>query len=525
MMGAENDPALFRAVVDAAGEAIMVTGTELAAPGPRITYVNAAFCRMTGYAPEEVIGQSPRILQGARTEATVLARMRASLAAGEPFQGDLVNYRRGGEEYITDLLISPMRDGGGRLLRWLAMARDVTGARRAEEALREETRTLEILNRIGAQLSAELDLEKLVQAVTDAATSLSGARFGAFFHAGPDEAQRKLTPYVLAGVPPGAFGGLPLPRATALFDPTLRGGGVIRSDDITADPRYGRNRPFGGIPPGHLPLRSYLATAVVSRTGTVLGTMFFGHPEPGVFTERAGRLVAGIAGHAAVAIDNARLHAAAQADIAERARAAARQEMLLRELDHRVNNTLSIVQSLAMQTLRTGERPQDQLAAFQGRLLALSRTHALLTRESWSGASLRDLVAAGLAPCQEGEGRRLRIEGEEARLPAAISVVLGMALHELATNAARHGALSVPEGRVLVSWRHEAGNPRRLRLHWEESGGPPLADPPGRSGFGIRLLQRSLARQLQGEVALRFAPEGLVCEILLPLPEQVSQEG
>lgn len=525
MAMAEDDPALFRAVVEAAGEAIMVTGPELDAPGPRITYVNAAFCRMTGYPAEEVIGQSPRILQGAGTEAGTLARMRASLAAGEPFEGDIVNYRRNGEEYIASLLISPMRDESGRLLRWLALSRDTTAAHRAEEALRAETRTLEILNRVGAQLSAELDLEKLVQAVTDAATSLSGACFGAFFHAAPEDAPGKLKPYVLSGVPPSAFRDMPLPRATGLFNATLKGEGVIRSDDIATDPRYGRNRPFSGIPPGHLPLRSYLAAAVVSRTGTVLGTMFFGHPEPGVFTERAARLIAGIAGHAAVAIDNARLHAAAQADIAERQRAAARQDLLLRELNHRVNNTLAIVQSLAMQTLQAGERSPDQLVAFQGRLLALSKTHALLTRESWSGASLRDLVAAELAPYDDGSGHRLRIEGDEAQLSTTVSVVLGMALHELATNAAKHGALSVPAGQVRVSWRQEGGDPRRLRLEWRESGGPPLAGPPGRLGFGTRLLQRSLARQLRGEVALHFAPDGLRCEIALPLLEGEEAEG
>jgi signal transduction histidine kinase len=177
-----------------------------------------------------------------------------------------------------------------------------------EEALREEGETVETINRIGRSLAAELELEKLVQLVTDAATEITGAQFGAFFYNVLNEQGESYTLYSLSGVPRDAFSRFPMPRNTAIFDPTFRGEGVARLDDVTKDPRYGRNSPYQGMPDGHLPVRSYLAVPVISRSGEVLGGLFFGHSEPGVFRERAEQIVVGIAAQAAIAIDNARLY-------------------------------------------------------------------------------------------------------------------------------------------------------------------------------------------------------------------------
>jgi PAS domain S-box-containing protein len=176
----------------------------------------------------------------------------------------------------------------------------------------EETHTLEILNKIGITLASKLDLQGVLQAVTDAATELSGAKFGAFFYNNTDENGDVFMLYTLSGAPREAFEKFGHPRATPLFGPTFRGEGVIRLDDVLKDPRYGQWKPHHGMPPGHLPVRSYLAVPVISRSGEVIGGLFFGHPQPGVFTARAERLVAGIASYAAVAIDNARLYEAAQ---------------------------------------------------------------------------------------------------------------------------------------------------------------------------------------------------------------------
>ena len=180
------------------------------------------------------------------------------------------------------------------------------------QALREERRILEVLSRTGMALAAELDLEKLVQIVTDAGVEVSGAAFGAFFYVKTDTRGDNYMLYALSGVPRSAFEKFPLPGKTQLFGVTFDGDGIVRSDDITQDPRYGHNPPYRGMPPGHLQVRSYLAVPVISRTRGVIGGLFFGHPNIGVFKEEAERTVAGLAAQAAIAFDNASLYEAAQ---------------------------------------------------------------------------------------------------------------------------------------------------------------------------------------------------------------------
>jgi signal transduction histidine kinase/FixJ family two-component response regulator len=190
------------------------------------------------------------------------------------------------------------------------------------EAARHE---IETLNRIGNTLASELDVGRIVETVTEAATNLAGAQFGAFFYNVVDAQGEKLTLYALSGAPREAFEYFGHPRPTPIFAPTFYGEGIIRSDDITKDPRYGQMSPYHGMPPGHLPVRSYLAVPVVSRSGDVIGGLFFGHEEVGVFGPRAERVVASIAGWAAVAMDNAHLYdaerrARGEAEVANRAK-------------------------------------------------------------------------------------------------------------------------------------------------------------------------------------------------------------
>ena len=159
----------------------------------------------------------------------------------------------------------------------------------------------------GTALAQEHDLERLVQLVTDAGVELSGAAFGAFFYNIVDADGESYRLYALSGVSREAFDGFPMPRNTAVFAPTFEGLGVVRSDDITRDERYGRNAPGKGMPTGHLPVRSYLALPVMARNGGVLGGLFFGHPEAARFTARHEQLLSSLAGQAGVAIENARL--------------------------------------------------------------------------------------------------------------------------------------------------------------------------------------------------------------------------
>ena len=202
--------------------------------------------------------------------------------------------------------------------------------------LREEARTLEVLNRTGIALAAELELGRLVQTVTDAGVELSGAQFGAFFYNLVRADGEAYMLYKVSGAPREAFTGFPVPRNTELFEATFRGTGPVRSADILADPRYGRNAPYNGMPPGHLPVRSYLAIPVVSRGGEVLGGLFFGHGQPGMFRERAERILVGLAAQAAVAIDNSLLHQTSVREIAARKEAEQQLQQLNTSLEQRV---------------------------------------------------------------------------------------------------------------------------------------------------------------------------------------------
>lgn len=198
----------------------------------------------------------------------------------------------------------------GRVVEWVGTSEDVTDRRRDERSLREHSAAIDKLNAIGATLAAELDLHELMQAITDATTELTGAQFGALFYTEAREGEENFTLVTISGVPKERFENFPMPRNTEVFAPTFRGEGVVRLDDVTQDPRYGRNAPYHGLPEGHLPVRSYLAVPVVSKSGHVHGGLFFGHERPGVFTGAHERLVRGVAAQAAAALDNAALYEA-----------------------------------------------------------------------------------------------------------------------------------------------------------------------------------------------------------------------
>jgi two-component sensor histidine kinase len=194
-----------------------------------------------------------------------------------------------------------------------------------------------------------------------------------------------------------------------------------------------------------------------------------------------------------------------------------RQRLLINELNHRVKNTLATVQSIAVQSFREmGAVSGPSFTAFQERLFALARAHDLLTRDDWEGAELREVIGEVIEPyCRESSGR-CETDGPLVRLTPSMALALSMAIHELATNAAKYGALAVPTGRVTITWTVLPGEPRCLAVRWQERGGPPVM-PPTRRGFGTRLIERSLAQELSGEVNLAYSSIGVVCTIKAPL--------
>jgi two-component sensor histidine kinase len=300
-----------------------------------------------------------------------------------------------------------------------------------------------------------------------------------------------------------------MPRNTAVFAPTFAGHGVVRSADIRKDPRYGRNAPHHGMPAGHLPVVSYLAVPVVSSSGNVIGGLFFGHEEPDRFGPETETLVSAIAAQAAVAIDNARLHSAAQAEIAQRKAAEQARELLLHEVKHRVKNTLATIQALATQTLKGA--PVEERDAFISRLHSLSGAHDLLTLSDWHDVGTMALARQSLAPFigKGGKGAaRVSLDGPDIGLGANKALLLTMVLHELGTNAVKYGALSVEQGHVAVSWRMEIAERPTLRVEWRENGGPRVI-PPGHRGFGSRMIAAALHGS-DGDVEFDYRESGLL---------------
>ena len=310
----------------AIGEAIVVTGPNLDPPGPTIEYVNPGFERMTGYAAHEVVGHSPRLLQGPLTDRAALDRLRSRLDAGHSVQAEAVNYRKDGTPYDVEWLITPVLTDG-RVVHWVAAQRDVTERKRAER----------------------------------------------------------------------------------------------------------------------------------------------------------------------------------------------RQERLVNELNHRVNNSLAAVQAVAAQTFRESQRSVGEVReAFRDRLLALSRVHILLAQERWEGVPLRALVERQTVP-RGGSSKNVDLDGPEVQLRPGAAVAFGMALHELMTNALQHGALSRPDGHVRLHWLIEPNlGTKRLRLRWVEENGPPVIQPI-RRGLGLRLIERGLSYGLRADVRLLFEPSGMRCEVDAPL--------
>ena len=208
-------------------------------------------------------------------------------------------------------------------------------------------------------------------------------------------------------------------------------------------------------------------------------------------------------------------------DITELKRAEEKQKLLLDELNHRVKNMLATVQSVAMQTRRNATDLEGFTKAFDGRLMALNRAHELLTREIGIGVLLEDLCRQTIKPYELDGGEKLFFEGPTIRVGSEVAVTLAMALHELTTNAAKYGALSVPDGRIRVSCRVEqdpSTNEGLMFLDWSEHGGPEVP-APARRGFGTQLIERGLSGQLGGTASLQFETGGLRCHIVSPLPQ------
>jgi PAS domain S-box-containing protein len=387
--------------------------------------------RIFGYTADEAIGQSIMILipEGRKHEEDdILAGLRRGERV-DHFETERLH--KDGRKLHISLSVSPVKGAYGQIIGAAKIARDITAQKLGEQALREEKRVSELLNQTGAILGSTLDIEKLVQAITNVATRISGAEFGAFFYNITDDLGDAYHLDSLFGAPPEAYEKLDPPRVTPLFGPTFKGEKPIRIANVLEDPLYGQRGPHYGMPPGHLPVCSYLAVPVVSRSGEVIGSLLFGHSLPGVFTERAEKIVLAIAAQAAMAIDNARLYEKVRSAAEERvelleaeraARADAERMNLMKDeflatLSHELRTPLNAILGWT-QVLAMSEPPNDEyregLEVIERNARAQTQLIADLLDMSRiiSGKIRLDVQATELAPVVEAAVEAVRPSAE-----------------------------------------------------------------------------------------------------------------
>jgi len=360
--------AYLAAIIDSAEDAIISKSLD-----GIVQWCNAAAERMFGYSSRELVGQPVRILippERQSEEDDILARLRR----GERIEHfETVRLTKDGRHLDIALTVSPVRDADGTIIGASKIARDISAIRRAESErvrlLQENADITAALNSVGESVASDLDPNTVVQAVTDVGTELTTAQFGAFFYNVVGDTGESYDLYTISGAPREAFSAFPMPRNTDVFEATFKGTGVVRSDDITRDPRYGHSHPYHGMPAGHLPVRSYLAVPVKGRADEVIGGLFFGHSDVGRFSERHERLAAGVASWASVALENARLYASVQ-------EASRIKDDFLASLSHELRTPLNAILGYA-RMLRSGivapERQQKAIATIERNATSLTK--------------------------------------------------------------------------------------------------------------------------------------------------------
>ena len=538
----------FRSLFEASPDAYLVVD-----PDYRIVAVSRAYAEATGKTADSLIGKriaDVGAADPAHAPQSVVTEMERSLA--KVFRGGASHHRMdpfacavphkiggGKETRYFDPLNSPVLGPDGSVRFVIHRIEDVTERVRGEQRQRAKDDALrardaqieagEVLSGIAMALAAELDLDRLVQRVTDDATRSCGAQFGAFFYNVTGDRGDHYMLYTISGVPKEAFARFPHPRKTKIFAPTFAGEKVVRFDDVTREPEFGHNAPYHGMPEGHLPVKSYLAVPVVSRNGEVIGGLFFGHAQPGIFTARDEGLVVAIAAHAASAIDNARLFRELQQAVR------VRDDFLSiagHELKTPLTGLLLQVQGLLRQACKT---PHVSLERFADRL---AKAESQIGRLKHLIDDLLDVsrITAGrlTLQCEEMDLDALATEVVErhrdvasrARTPITVQVTgscsgrwdrlrLDQVLTNLISNALKYGAghpveveVVADEARVRMSVRDHgigigAEDQRRIFERFERA-----VSNHHYGGLGLGLwIARQIVEQLGGTIRVESEPQ------------------
>jgi PAS domain S-box-containing protein len=414
---------------------------------------------------------------------------------------EIAAMRSDGEEIPIELSITTAESGGETM--FIGFLRDISERRAAEERLQRQERETRMLFEITAMAAETGSFEEALRACLAAICQLTGWPVGHALVLGRGGAAELLSTGVWHEQEQGTADALKAATSRIRFAP---GVGVPGRILATGEPIW---------------ISDTDNDPVFARKGLGFGAAF-GFP-----VKSEGRIIAALEffSHEAAPPDRdllltVRTLGEQVGRVLERKRTEEHQRLLLNELNHRVKNTLAVIQSIAVQTFRGDAATPAARQAFESRLTALAGAHDLLTGRNWEAAPLAQVIEQAGIGCGAGP-ERVRIEGEDVELAPRTALSIAMALHELCTNAVKYGALSNEAGTVTVTWslsRGQAGE-RRLRLCWIEEGGPPVAPPAGR-GFGSRMIERGLASELGGTVELEFRPEGVRCVVEAPLPEE-----
>ncbi len=435
-----------------------------------------------------------------------IAAVTQALNTGEPYE---IEYRLTrpdtGQERWVRVRSSVQSDDDGRPSGLLGVVTDITETKAAEARIRADRARLAELERRRAYLLEIADALRLIDdpdEILSTASRMMGERLNVgrmgYAEIGEDGLVHVRGDWTAPGVPSLAGSRFVLDDFGATLMGYLRRGIDLAVDDVKLDPRTGDNYAAYKA----IQVRGLIVVSLV-RDGR-LDALFYAHePRPRVWTREDVALMEDVAARTWSALARARV---------ER-QAAERQRLLINELNHRVKNTLATIQSLVRQTLREGLVTREARDRLTERLMALSAAHNVLTRENWKSADLAEIALEALRPYDDPPGSRITVSGPPGRLAPNVALALSMALHELATNAVKYGALSSSEGHVELSWSAAPG--RAMELLWRERGGPTVA-PPISSGFGARLLA-GLAGELGAPAQVDYDPAGVTCRLQVPV--------
>ena len=425
----------------------------------RFTLVNERFCEIVGRSREELLGITMQSITHPADLPRNQQMFERSVADGTPYQHEKRYIRPDGSIVWVSNSVSLIRKGNGEPYGVLAIVIDITARKQVEEKFTRAAESVRLAIEGAGMATWELNLDTLEG-------EWSPSRFDILGLAATPDGRGSLAQWVARVHPDDRE------RAESALRLCLAEGTPLRIDYRIYRADTGEER--------------WLQSSGSRIDDSALG----------------GARFVGVS-----------------FDITERKRSEAHMLLLINELNHRVKNTLSIVQGIAKQSFASDNGSAEALSAFDGRIAALAAAHDILTRENWAPSSMASLIHEVLGPHLERPGA-FHLSGRPLSVSAKTAVTLALAIHELATNATKHGALTTPEGRIHLYWCVDDRNPDapQLVLEWRESGGPPVVVPQQR-GFGTRMIERALAAELGGTVKIDFNPEGLVCTVVAPLPE------